>query len=287
MEISYLRPDQFVTLAIDKGHQVRFNSPFLPSGLATRHFPPFLSPAPPLGHLQLLRAINWSMMLCRRRPGAGRRSKAGCMTCRLRHKKCDETRPSCLGCTRNQLFCQWPQEPSCIEGDNPLNSVSPQKSDSPIAQTHSTGAKVGLGSCQTHYISTPGGNSFFSEPINPFPVVFRSGENRRLLDHFVHDTAKRMAGKRDPENPFLTYNLRIATYSSTLQHIILAITASHLEYRQSSMAQISRTHYGVALRGVKHAITHWDSCSLSDRVSLLASVLGLCWFEVILSNWNE
>lgn len=273
----------------DKGRKVHFNSPPLPSRLCNLPLStlPYLSPAPTLGHPQQLRATNSSMMLCRRRLGAGRRSKTGCLTCRLRHKKCDETRPLCLGCTRNQLLCQWPQRFSCIEGDKPLDSVLPQRSDSPMAQTHSTGARVGLGSCQTHDISTPGDNSFLSKPINPFPAVFRSCGNRRLLDHFVNDTAKRMAGKRDPENPFLTHNLRIANYSGTLQHIILAITASHLEYHHSSMAQISRTHYGVALRGVKHAITYWDSCSLSDRVSLLASVLGLCWFEVKSSNLNE
>lgn len=36
------------------------------------------------------------------------RSRNGCLTCRQRKKKCDETRPQCVGCTRNKLSCVWP-----------------------------------------------------------------------------------------------------------------------------------------------------------------------------------
>lgn len=41
-----------------------------------------------------------------------RRSKEGCQTCRRRKKKCDEVRPTCGGCTRNNIPCQWPVETS-------------------------------------------------------------------------------------------------------------------------------------------------------------------------------
>ncbi|KLT40037.1 hypothetical protein CC85DRAFT_165168 [Cutaneotrichosporon oleaginosum] len=34
-----------------------------------------------------------------------KRSKAGCLTCRLRKKRCDETRPTCAACTRLGLEC--------------------------------------------------------------------------------------------------------------------------------------------------------------------------------------
>ncbi|SGZ50048.1 CIC11C00000004528 [Sungouiella intermedia] len=36
------------------------------------------------------------------------RSKSGCFTCRARRKKCDEKRPSCSGCIRNNFACDWP-----------------------------------------------------------------------------------------------------------------------------------------------------------------------------------
>lgn len=39
------------------------------------------------------------------------RVRTGCLTCRRRKKKCDETRPICAGCQRNDLACQWPHVP--------------------------------------------------------------------------------------------------------------------------------------------------------------------------------
>ncbi|KAF7591088.1 hypothetical protein BBP40_001987 [Aspergillus hancockii] len=36
------------------------------------------------------------------------RVRTGCYTCRRRKKKCDEARPSCGGCVRNKLNCEWP-----------------------------------------------------------------------------------------------------------------------------------------------------------------------------------
>lgn len=36
------------------------------------------------------------------------RVRTGCLTCRRRKKKCDEARPICGGCVRNDLSCSWP-----------------------------------------------------------------------------------------------------------------------------------------------------------------------------------
>ncbi|KAI2786869.1 hypothetical protein POX_g09265 [Penicillium oxalicum] len=36
------------------------------------------------------------------------RVRTGCWSCRRRKKKCDETRPICAGCRRNDLQCEWP-----------------------------------------------------------------------------------------------------------------------------------------------------------------------------------
>lgn len=35
------------------------------------------------------------------------RVRTGCLTCRARKKKCDEGKPICMGCIRNQLQCRW------------------------------------------------------------------------------------------------------------------------------------------------------------------------------------
>lgn len=89
-----------------------------------------------------------------------------------------------------------------------------------------------------------------------------------------------MVGKGDIENPFITYNLRISTHSIALQHAILAISSCHRAYSEPAFSLPSRGHYAVALRSVKLGITKWNSCSIQDRITLLASCLTLCWYEV-------
>ncbi|CAK7220921.1 hypothetical protein SEUCBS140593_004398 [Sporothrix eucalyptigena] len=46
------------------------------------------------------------------------RSRNGCLTCRQRKKKCDETRPQCVGCARNKLSCVWPVRTKTATGSS-------------------------------------------------------------------------------------------------------------------------------------------------------------------------
>lgn len=43
----------------------------------------------------------------RKSRSAGLRCKTGCITCRQRHKKCDEIRPTCTNCTRARRDCVY------------------------------------------------------------------------------------------------------------------------------------------------------------------------------------
>ena len=48
-----------------------------------------------------------------------RRTKHGCLTCRRRKKKCDEVKPQCAGCRRNDLQCCWATEEESQLETNP------------------------------------------------------------------------------------------------------------------------------------------------------------------------
>ncbi|KAK6225699.1 hypothetical protein QIS74_01746 [Colletotrichum tabaci] len=65
------------------------------------------------------------------------RVRTGCLTCRGRKKKCDETKPRCRGCERNKLDCQWPS----TTGSNG-NGASRSARESSVSQSASRG---GLG----------------------------------------------------------------------------------------------------------------------------------------------
>lgn len=36
-----------------------------------------------------------------------KRTRTGCLTCRERHLKCDETKPTCSNCSKSQRECNW------------------------------------------------------------------------------------------------------------------------------------------------------------------------------------
>ena len=44
------------------------------------------------------------------------RSRQGCMTCRVRRKRCDEQRPACQNCTRLNLTCEWKSQRKIVNG---------------------------------------------------------------------------------------------------------------------------------------------------------------------------
>ncbi|QEO20561.1 hypothetical_protein [Candidozyma auris] len=43
--------------------------------------------------------------------GTRARSTLGCLCCRRRKKKCDEKYPTCSGCEKRDLKCEWPEKP--------------------------------------------------------------------------------------------------------------------------------------------------------------------------------
>lgn len=52
------------------------------------------------------------------------RVRTGCWSCRRRKKKCDELRPICSGCRRNDLRCEWPSTVPGMRDSGPENDRS-------------------------------------------------------------------------------------------------------------------------------------------------------------------
>ncbi|KAK0485768.1 hypothetical protein IW261DRAFT_1415692 [Armillaria novae-zelandiae] len=71
-----------------------FSQNYLPPPPTAQYYPPH---SPPLTDAQAQR----------KRPKYTR-SKTGCMTCRVKKIKCDETKPNCMRCTHGQRDCTWP-----------------------------------------------------------------------------------------------------------------------------------------------------------------------------------
>ncbi|KAI0062898.1 hypothetical protein BV25DRAFT_1824938 [Artomyces pyxidatus] len=73
--------------------------------------PPYYPPPqsqPMSNALEVVNGVQRNEPAQRRRPKYTR-SKTGCMTCRVKKIKCDETKPSCIRCVHGQRDCTWPE----------------------------------------------------------------------------------------------------------------------------------------------------------------------------------
>ncbi|KAI1746076.1 hypothetical protein F4680DRAFT_9802 [Xylaria scruposa] len=62
------------------------------------------------------------------RPRMGARGlqkvRTGCKTCKIRHKKCDESRPACVRCSSTGRQCDFSQEHDPRDDPSPIQSIS-------------------------------------------------------------------------------------------------------------------------------------------------------------------
>ncbi|KAK3389220.1 hypothetical protein B0H63DRAFT_95838 [Podospora didyma] len=111
------------------------------------------------------------------RPRATRASvpkvRSGCITCKRRHVKCDEEKPSCRRCTKWQGFCDGygPSSPSPSKSDRSHSPASPKAEPSSPAPSSSTNVQK--------YVRGP-----TSEPISD-SGVFESGWEKTYFDRWL------------------------------------------------------------------------------------------------------
>ncbi|TFK44409.1 hypothetical protein BDQ12DRAFT_15631 [Crucibulum laeve] len=73
-----------------------------------QYYPPPSQINPAHGHVHVVAPPARTEPAQRKRPKYTR-SKTGCMTCRVKKIKCDETKPNCMRCTHGQRDCTWPE----------------------------------------------------------------------------------------------------------------------------------------------------------------------------------
>ncbi|KAF1983487.1 hypothetical protein K402DRAFT_162654 [Aulographum hederae CBS 113979] len=128
------------------------------------------------------------------------RSKTGCITCRRRKKKCDETKPSCLHCQKNNVHC---------EGYPPKDFWQSGRS------------KKG----RTMSIDGP----------RELPILIEGIESdldRFFFEHFSVNVSRVLSLFTDKHNPFKEILLPMATSHRGLMHSLLCLSGSHLYARE-------------------------------------------------------
>ena len=114
--------------------------------------------------------------------GAGRsgpRRRTGCLTCRARKVRCDETKPSCANCDRLRLRCVY-KPPIALGG--PWTS-SRQYIDSAVAHSiPQTAPSPAIGSASAAAAAIAAANASQRSPdLNFFNTVLRSDDHHRTI----------------------------------------------------------------------------------------------------------
>lgn len=204
------------------------------------------------------------------------RTTTGCLTCRMRRKRCDQERPRCTGCSRNVLICRW-------KAGEDTDRVLTQSRG--IERSILTGTK--LASQHATYRSalptkgelrSPSMNSL-SRFLGVMPGL-RRHVDFHLLDHYLHVTAAQLTGRAEPQNPFLNQLIPIASANGAILQCILAVSGAQLYVKSDRYEHSARSHYAASLRSVKHNLLNWRTADTQTLTSLLTATLLLGFFEV-------
>ncbi|KAL5340061.1 fungal-specific transcription factor domain-containing protein [Aspergillus crustosus] len=153
------------------------------------------------------------------------RSKTGCITCRRRKKKCDETKPACLNCQKNAVVCEgYPPKEIWKSGKQKMEDARTQ----PVV-------------------------------YRSLPILIDGIEtdmDRKLLDHFVYGFSRVLTLINDDSNPFKEILLPMATQHRGLMHSLMCLSGSHLSglAPEPGVKERKYYHFHRAIRDLKDNI---------------------------------
>ena len=224
-----------------------------------------------------------------------RRTKDGCRPCRVRKKKCDGRKPTCVSCERNVLLCSW--FPSAGGGDK----ASKEPRNSSEADGEQAASSPSLSRARCHAVPNDGSSLFpncsdvpilssaevqsianlYHQPsLQP---IIRSPTSVLLYQHWIERTADVVSAKRGKKNAFVTELPRLAiAYPDTVLQSLLAISGIHyINGNKLPVIEMTTwTHLGLALRSLKHGLTKLMSPEGYDPIPLLTTSLVMCFLEV-------
>ncbi|KAI9868310.1 MAG: hypothetical protein M1813_005753 [Trichoglossum hirsutum] len=143
------------------------------------------------------------------------RSKTGCITCRRRKKKCDETKPECLNCQKNAVVCEGYPEKT-------LWQPGKQRSEEALKQSRPRELPCLVDGVETEV-------------------------DRQFLDHFVYTVSRILTLFNDDSNPFKEILLPMAIRHRGLMHSLLCLSGSHLASRDPKYGERQNHHFLAAI----------------------------------------
>ncbi|KAF4343143.1 transcriptional activator UGA3 [Fusarium beomiforme] len=193
------------------------------------------------------------------------RSKTGCLTCRMKRKKCDEVKPICTACNKSRQDCRWPspdknQHPDTQLGSSSESIVEAGGSSKPINIIPGTSnIPIVPGTSQATSTSAPRAAPTYGN------LAYLNDDSRRLYRQYLDVTAEMLTrGPSLDGNPFIQYLLPLASDDELVLDCILAIGGAHLIINDTSSCSktarklevAARGHYAKVLSGIQKLLAY-------------------------------
>ncbi|KKZ63838.1 hypothetical protein EMCG_01858 [[Emmonsia] crescens] len=238
-----------------------------------------------------------------------RRSRSGCTECRSRHRKCDESRPSCSTCRRTSKICSyevrlsWGGRPfhksrfgDCLRQDPSLIQV-------PVSSSSDFGGRAfvyGSGSEQLSQLDSPkatilthlGEEDRVPQPVidsdtltgnqiirNPDLLHWLRPTYRSLLDHFISSTTRSLSCHRVVQQDFCAVLVPMALQTPYLLVSLLNLAATHrmslgLEQSSTELDLLNAASLNQLRNVLSQPKFHLDDATI-------ATTLTLCITEIV------
>ncbi|KAF2163488.1 hypothetical protein M409DRAFT_68426 [Zasmidium cellare ATCC 36951] len=254
----------------------------------------------------------------RRRPPPTLRVRTGCLTCRRRKKKCNEDKPTCNGCRRNRLCCEWAStengrqkrnssgRDAVADNDNGafdldeesrddsranMSGVFPDETDadhSDIPQVIPSDSEHFISDVEyTFYGNLTGDTTEIQIPRSPAMAISTalmsagdSTENEGLLSFYLARTATSMSNGSTDHNPFVVEIIPLAFGNGLILQAILTQSAAHRTVDDRSQGlEIAHRHYSRSLRLLHQALSSFTGVDETQNIGMAMAALIMCFTE--------
>ncbi|KIY70280.1 hypothetical protein CYLTODRAFT_488210 [Cylindrobasidium torrendii FP15055 ss-10] len=154
-----------------------------------------------------------------------KKTKTGCITCRKRKVKCDETSPTCANCARLSVACDWSNGPPIPSSppDNPSPSHETQLPKLPPTLLDWTTMEI-LHNFNIVALNEGYNNSdLFQHWQSTVPSLAFASQASFLLHAMLSLSAYHLARAHSPSNPVLKYDLAGAAHYEQARAALLMI----------------------------------------------------------------
>ncbi|KAI1614565.1 hypothetical protein EDD36DRAFT_231916 [Exophiala viscosa] len=229
---------------------------------------------------------------------AHQKSRRGCVECKRRHVKCDETRPTCQRCTLSERLCTWEALRNVHESRSASSQAASETHAQSPAQPQSQSQIASRPpSPVTHAISTRphspsqnhGGSSSDVLITGPSDISVNM-DHLELIYHFYTETCQTLVKTEDQLRRYRALVVEQGLKRPFLMHQILAFSALHLSLRrpqrQDYYRGIATALQTKALAGLTEILPQVDASNCLD-VLLFSHLIGLHVFRDIFTSLKD